>query len=402
MPPESAFVFDAVRTPRGKGRRDGALHEFKPVTLLAGLLKEVRVRNALESDAVGDVVMGVVNPLGEQGSVVARTAAQLAGYGEDVCGLQVNRFCASGLEAISIAAHRVAAGGDGLIVAGGVESMSRVPMGSDGGPWLEDPETAFATCFVPQGISADLIATFGGYSRQRLDAYALQSHARAAQARREGAFASIVPFRDAVGLPVLTHDELIREPADAAALARLEPSFASLGAAGFDDVALARYSALRRVEHLHTPGNSSGIADGASAVLIGTAAAGRRHGLKARARIVATALAGTDPTLMLTGPAPATRKLLQMTGLAPADIDLYEVNEAFAAVVLRFLEELGVPEDRVNVNGGAIAMGHPLGATGGILLATLLDELERRDARRGIVTLCAGGGMGIATLIERI
>ncbi|WP_048440300.1 acetyl-CoA C-acetyltransferase [Caenimonas sp. SL110] len=401
MPPEAAFIFDAIRTPRGRGRRDGSLHEFKPVALLTGLLHSLRERNGLEANAVGDVVMGVVNPLGEQGSVLPKTAAQLAGLGLDVCGLQVNRFCASGLEAISIAANRAAVGGQALTIAGGVESMSRVAMGSDGGPWLEDPETAFATAFVPQGISADLIATIGGYTRQQLDAFALRSHERAARARREGAFTSIVPFHDNVGLAVLAQDELIREGADPAAMARLEPSFSGLGAAGFDDVALTRYPELRRVEHLHTPGNSSGIADGASAVLVGSAEAGRRHGLKPRARIVATVVAGTDPTLMLTGPGPATRKLLEQTGLTAKDIDLFEVNEAFAAVVLRFMDELGVSDDRVNVNGGAIAMGHPLGATGGVLVGMLLDELERRDARRGIVTLCAGGGMGIATLIER-
>ncbi|MCW5668694.1 MAG: acetyl-CoA C-acetyltransferase [Hydrogenophaga sp.] len=402
MPAESALIYDTIRTPRGKGRRDGALHEFKPVNILTGLLRTVRERNGLGANAVGDVVMGVVNPLGEQGSVVAKTAAQLAGLGQDVCGLQVNRFCASGLEAIAIAADRAVAGHHDLTIAGGVESMSRVPMGSDGGPWLEDPETAFATHFVPQGISADLIASLGGYSRQQVDAYAMQSHERASRAWREAAFTSIVPFHDAVGLPVLSRDELVRERVDPSAMAGLTPSFAAQGAVGFDDIALSRYPSLRRVDHVHTPGNSSGIADGASAVLIGSAEAGRRHGLKPRARIVATALAGTDPTLMLTGPGPATQKLLRLTGLAPEDIDLYEVNEAFAAVVLRFMEDLGVSDDRVNVNGGAIAMGHPLGATGGMLLGTLLDELERRDAKRGIVTLCAGGGMGIATLIERI
>jgi acetyl-CoA C-acetyltransferase len=402
MPPEAAFIYDAVRTPRGKGKRDGALHEFKPVTLLTGLLKAIEQRNALDTAAVDDVVMGVVNPLGEQGSVIAKSAAQLAGWNADVCGLQVNRFCASGLEAVSIAANRVAGGTQGFIVAGGVESMSRVPMGSDGGPWVEDPETAFVTDFIPQGISADLIANVAGHSRQALDGFAVASHQKAAAAQRDGAFRSIVPVSDGVGLPVLAHDELVRPKTDAAALARLDASFAGLGTLGFDDVALRRYPSLRRIEHLHTPGNSSAIADAASAILIGGAAAGARLGLKPRARIVATALAGTDPTIMLTGPAPATMKLLKAAGLTLEDIDLFEVNEAFAAVVLRFMEELGVPADKVNVNGGAIAMGHPLGATGGILIATLLDELERRDAKRGIVTLCAGGGMGIATLIERV
>ncbi|TDU24200.1 acetyl-CoA C-acetyltransferase [Panacagrimonas perspica] len=402
MPSENAYIFDAIRTPRGRGRRDGALHEFKPVTILASLLRSLQQRNGFDTGAVSDVVMGVVTPLGEQGGVIPKSAAQLAGWDESVCGLQVNRFCASGLEAINIAAQRVMAGAPELMVAGGVESMSRVAMGSDGGPWQEDPETAFKVGSVPQGISADLIASVDGYSRHQLDEWAVRSHERAAKAGHDGAFKSLIPFQDGVGLPVLARDELVRANCTSQALAKLEPSFVKMGAAGFDDIAVSRFPAVRRVEHVHTAGNSSGIADGASAVLIGSRAAGEKQGLRPRARIAATAVVCTDPTLMLTGPAPATRKLLAQAGLSIADVDLFECNEAFAVVVLRYIKELGLDEGRVNVNGGAIAMGHPLGATGGVLVSMLLDELERRDRRRGVVTLCAGGGMGIATLIERV
>lgn len=396
-----AYIYDAIRTPRGKGKRDGALHEVKPIALLAGLLQHLQQRHDLPTRQVDDVVMGVVNPLGEQGSVLPKTAAQVAGWDTNVCGMQINRFCASGLEAVAVAATRVLSGWENLIVAGGVESMSRVPMGSDGGPWFEDPETVMKTRFVPQGISADLIATLGGYSRRDLDAFAVRSHERAALAQQNGWFTSMVPSVDTLGLPLLDHDELVRPGTDAATLGRLEPSFAGLGALGYDDLALGAYPQLKSIDHLHTPGNSSGLADAASAVLVGNEQAGQALGLKPRARIVASVLTGTEPTIMLTGPAPATRKLLDIAGLEVQDIDLFEVNEAFAAVVLRFMDELGVPEDKVNVNGGAIAMGHPLGATGGILIVTLLDELERRGLQRGIVTLCAGGGMGIAMLIDR-
>lgn len=396
-----AYIYDAVRTPRGKGKRDGALHEIKPITLLAKLLKQLQLRNDIDSKQIDDVVMGVVNPIGEQGSVIAKTAAMMAGWDARVCGLQINRFCASGLDAVNIAATRVIAGWENLIVAGGVESLSRVPMGSDGGAWSEDPETVLNTRFVPQGVSADLIATLSGYTRNDLDAYALRSHQKAAIAHRERAFLSMLPVVDDLGLTLLDRDELVRENANMAALAKLEPSFAAIGDIGFDAIALSRYPQISRIEHFHTAANSSGIADAASAILVGNERAGNALGLKPRARIVASVVVGTEPTIMLTGPAPATRKLLDQVGLTVDDIDLFEVNEAFAAVVLRFMDELKVPESKVNVNGGSIAMGHPLGATGSILLSSLLDELERRNLHRGIVTLCAGGGMGIATLIER-
>ncbi len=400
---EVAFIYDAVRTPRGRGKADGSLYEVKPVRLLSTVLDALAGRNDLDTAAVDDVIMGVVNPLGEQGSVVAKTAASLSGWHERVGGLQLNRFCASGLEAINIAAAKVVAGQADLIVAGGLESMSRVPMGSDGGPWLEDPEVSIETRFVPQGISADLIATLGGFTRAAVDAYAAESQRRAAAARSAGRFSrSLVPVTDANALPILEEDELVRPGTTAEGLAALKPSFRKTGEAGFEAIALRAYPEVERLSYVHTPGNSSGIADAAAAVLIGNEAAGRAAGLKPRARIVGGLTLSTEPTIMLTGPAPATAKLLGRHGLTPDDIDLFECNEAFAAVVLRFMSELGVPHDKVNVNGGAIALGHPLGATGGVLVGTLLDELERRDLRRGIVTLCAGGGMGIATLVERV
>ena len=398
-----AMIFDAVRTPRGKGKKDGSLHEVKPIDLLAGLLTRLQRRVGFDPAQLDDVVMGVVSPVGEQGSVIAKTAALKAGWDFRCAGMQINRFCASGLEAVNIAAQKVASGWEDLVVAGGVESMSRVPIGSDGGAWAQDPATHFATGFVPQGIGADLIATLGGWDRDDVDRYALSSQQRAAKAQAEGRFdRSVVAVEDELGLTVLERDEFIKPRTTLEGLAQLKPAFDGLGAMGFDAVALARYPQVERIRHVHTAGNSSGIVDGAAAVLIGSEAKGRELGLAPRGRIVATALSGADPTIMLTGPMPATRKALAKAGLKLNDIDLFEVNEAFAAVPLRFMAELGVPHEKVNVNGGAIALGHPLGATGAMLLGTLLDELERRSLKLGLVTLCVGGGMGIATIIERV
>jgi len=398
-----ALIFDAIRTPRGKGKADGRLHEVKPVDLLAGVLTELQRRNRFDTAAVDDVVMGVVSPVGEQGSVIAKVAALKAGWDFRASGVQINRFCASGLEAVNMAAQKVRSGWEDLVVAGGVESMSRVPIGSDGGAWAQDPQTNSATLFVPQGIGADLIATLAGFGRDDVDAYALSSQQRAAQARAAGWFAaSVVPVRDTLGQVILAEDEFIKPQTTLAGLAALKPAFQALGEMGFDDVALQRYPQVERIAHVHHAGNSSGIVDGAAAMLIGSEAAGRSHGLKPRARIVATALSGDDPTIMLTGPMPAARKALAKAGLQIEQIDLFEVNEAFAAVPMRFMKEMGVPHEKVNVNGGAIALGHPLGATGAMILGTLLDELERRQLRRGLATLCVGGGMGIATIIERI
>ena len=398
-----AMIFDAVRTPRGKGKKDGSLHEVKPVDLLAGLLVKLQKRLGFDPAALDDVVMGVVSPIGEQGSVIAKTAALKAGWDFRVAGMQINRFCASGLEAVNLAAQKVASGWEDLVVAGGVESMSRVAIGSDGGAWAQDPATNFATGFVPQGIGADLIATLGGWGRDDVDRYALTSQQRAAAAQAEGRFdRSVIAVDDEIGLPVLERDEFLKPRTTLEGLAQLKPAFAEMGAMGFDAVALARYPQVERIAHVHTAGNASGIVDGAAAVLIGREAKGRELGLMPRGRIVATALSGADPTIMLTGPMPATRKALAKAGLTVDDIDLFEVNEAFAAVPMRFMREMGVPHEKVNVNGGAIALGHPLGATGAMLLGTLLDELERRQLKRGLITLCVGGGMGIATIIERI
>ncbi|RZU51374.1 acetyl-CoA C-acetyltransferase [Krasilnikovia cinnamomea] len=397
-----ALIFDAVRTPRGKGKR-GALHGVKPVTLAAGMLRALAERNDLDTSAVDDVVLGVVSPVGEQGADIARTAVLVADWDIRPAGVQLNRFCASGLEAVNVAAAKVAAGFEDLVVAGGVESMSRVPMGSDGGAWITDPATSFATHFVPQGVSADLIATLAGFSRTDVDAVAVRSHARATEAREKGYFArSIVPVTDQNGLLVLAEDETIRPGTTVETLAGLKPSFATPGGLGYDAIAIDRYPEVERIDHVHTAGNSSQIVDGAAAMLIGSERAGRALGLVPRARIVTTAAVGTEPTIMLTGPVPATRKALDRAGLTTADIDLYEINEAFAGVVLRFQRDLDLPDEKVNVNGGAIALGHPLGATGCMILGTLLDELERRDLRRGLATLCVGGGMGVATIIERI
>jgi acetyl-CoA C-acetyltransferase len=400
-----AFVYDHIRTPRGKGKAVGSLHEVKPVDLMVGLLDEIRTRNpGLDPHRIDDVVLGVVSPIGEQGGDIAKTAALAAGYPETVSGVQLNRFCASGLEAVNQAAGRVRSGFEDLILAGGVESMSRVAMGSDGGAWAADPATALTTGFVPQGIGADLIATLAGWTREDVDAYAAESHHRAAKAWANGYFAdSVVPVTDRNGLPVLDHDELIRPDTSVEGLAALKPSFAQLGQdAGFDDVALEKYHWVPAIDHVHHAGNSSGIVDGAAIMAIGTEAIGQELGLTPRARIVSAAVSGADPTIMLTGPAPASRKALAKAGLEVGDIDLFEMNEAFAAVAMRFMQDLGISHEITNVNGGAISMGHPLGATGAMILGTLIDELQRRDLRRGLATLCVGGGMGIATVVELV
>jgi acetyl-CoA C-acetyltransferase len=400
-----AFVYDAIRTPRGRGKPGGGLHSVKPISLVIGLIDEMRRRfPGLDPAQIDDIVLGVVSPVGEQGADIAKTAALAAGLPDTVSGVQLNRFCASGLEAVNLAAQKVRSGWEQLVLAGGVESMSRVPMGSDGGPWAMDPETAYATGFAPQGIGADLIATLGGWTREDVDAYAVTSQARAAKAWANDLFArSIVPVTDLNGTVVLERDELVRPGTTLETLGALRPAFATIGAdGGFDAVALDRYHAVESINHVHTGGNSSGIVDGAALVVVGSAAAGERNGLSPRARIVSTALSGADPTIMLTGPAPATRKALAVAGLEASDIDLVEMNEAFAAVVMRFMADTGFSHEQVNVNGGAIAMGHPLGATGAMLVGTLLDELERRDLRYGLVTLCVGGGMGIATIMERL
>ena len=398
-----AFVFDAIRTPRGKGKKDGSLYEVKPVNLLAGLLNELQRRNDFDTAQVDDIVMGIVAPVGEQGSVLPKVAALKAGWDFQCAGVQLNRFCASGLEAVNMAAQKVRSGWEDLVVAGGVESMSRVPIGSDGGAWAMDPETNSKTLFVPQGIGADLIATMEGFSREDVDAYALESQKRATAARAEGRFAgSVVPVKDWLGQTILDEDEFIKPRTTMEGLASLKPAFDQMGAMGFDAVALQRYPQVERIQHVHHAGNSSGIVDGAAAILIGNEAAAKAHNLKPRARIVAVALSGADPTIMLTGPMPAARKALAKAGLTIDQIDLFEVNEAFAAVPMKFMKEMGVPHEKVNVNGGAIAMGHPLGATGAMILNTLIDELHRRQLRYGLATLCVGGGMGIATIVERI
>ena len=398
-----ALIFDALRTPRGKGKADGALHSVKPVNLVAGLLTALQQRTALDTSQVDDVVLGCVTPIGDQGSDIAKTAAQVADWDVSVAGVQINRFCASGLEAVNLGAMKVRSGFEDLVVVGGVESMSRVPMGSDGGAWALDPATNLHSHFTPQGVGADLIATLEGFSRQDVDAYALHSQQKAARARADGSFnKSLVPVQDQNGIILLDHDEFIRADSTLEGLGKLKPSFDMMGQMGFDATALRVYSHVERINHVHTPGNSSGIVDGAALMLIGSEAKGRALGLQPRARIVATAVTSTDPTIMLTGPAPATRKALAKAGLRVEDIDLFEVNEAFASVVLKFIKDMAVDPDKVNVNGGSIAMGHPLGATGCAILGTLLDELETRRLRYGLATLCVGGGMGIATIIERL
>ncbi|KAB0494686.1 acetyl-CoA C-acetyltransferase [Pseudomonas vancouverensis] len=398
-----ALIFDALRTPRGKGKADGALHSVKPVNLVAGLLSALQQRTDLDTSQVDDVVLGCVTPIGDQGSDIAKTAAMVADWDISVAGVQINRFCASGLEAVNLGAMKVRSGFEDLVVVGGVESMSRVPMGSDGGAWALDPETNMHSQFTPQGVGADLIATLEGFSRADVDAFALHSQQKAARARADGSFnKSLVPVQDQNGIILLDHDEFIRAESTLEGLGKLKPSFEMIGQMGFDATALRVYSHVERINHVHTPGNSSGIVDGAALMLIGSEAKGRALGLQPRARIVATAVTSTDPTIMLTGPAPATRKALAKAGLRVEDIDLFEVNEAFASVVLKFIKDMAVDPARVNVNGGSIAMGHPLGATGCAILGTLLDELEARHLRYGLATLCVGGGMGIATIIERL
>ena len=400
---QEAYIYAAIRTPRGKGRANGALHGVTPIQLLQTLLKTLRQRCLPETALVDDLMVGCVTPVGEQGANLARTALLAAGWDEGVPGIQVNRFCASGLETVNLAAAKVRAGWADLIVAGGVESMSRVPIGADGGALMDDPIISQQIGFVPQGIGADLIATLEGFSRQDVDGYALLSQQRAAHAAAQGYFKSLIPVTNEAGQVLLAHDEHMRPKTTLEGLATLNPAFQAMGEARYDTIALAKYPTITAINHVHTAGNASGIVDGAALVLIGSKEAGGRLGLRPRARIVATALVGTEPTIMLTGPAPATRKALRLAGMTLDDIDLFEVNEAFAAVVLKFMRDMAlVEEDRVNVNGGAIALGHPLGATGAMLLGTALDELERRDQSTALITLCAGGGMGIATIIERV
>ena len=398
-----AYVFDAVRTPRGKGKKDGALHSVKPVNLVAGLLRALQQRNALDTRQVDDIVLGCVTPVGDQGADIAKTAPMVADWDVSVSGVQLNRFCASGLEAVNMGAMKVRSGFEDLVVVGGVESMSRIPMGSDGGAWAMDPATNMLTNFVPQGVGADLIATLEGFSREDVDAFALRSQQKAARASADGSFdKTLIPVADQNGIVLLDHDEFIRGDSTMEGLGKLKASFEMMGQMGFDATALRKYSHVEKINHVHTPGNSSGIVDGSALMLIGSEAKGKELGLKPRARIVATAVTSTDPTIMLTGPAPAARKALSKAGLQISDIDLFEVNEAFASVVLKFIKDMGIDAARVNVNGGSIAMGHPLGATGCAILGTLLDELEVRQQRYGLATLCVGGGMGIATILERL
>ncbi|QLL06733.1 acetyl-CoA C-acetyltransferase [Mycobacterium vicinigordonae] len=401
---EEAFIYEAIRTPRGK-QKNGSLTEVKPLDLVVGLIDELRRRNPdLDENLISDIVLGVVSPVGDQGGDIARTAVLAAKMPDTVGGVQLNRFCASGLEAVNIGAQKVRSGWDDLVIAGGVESMSRVPMGSDGGAMMADPATSYDAYIVPQGIGADLIATIEGFSRDDVDAYALRSQSKAAEAWSGGYFAkSVVPVRDMNGLVILDHDEHMRPDTTAEGLGKLKPAFEGLAAmAGFDDVARQRYHWVEKINHVHTGGNSSGIVDGAALVLIGSEAAGKSQGLTPRARVVATATTGADATIMLTGPTPATQKALDRAGLTVDDIDLFELNEAFASVVLKFQKDLRIPDEKLNVNGGAIAMGHPLGATGAMITGTMVDELERRNARRALITLCVGGGMGVATIIERV
>jgi acetyl-CoA C-acetyltransferase len=398
-----AYIFDAVRTPRSKGKQGGTLNEVKPIRLLAGLLEGLQQRHDLDTARVDDVVMGCVAPVLEQGSCIAKAAAQSAGWDESVPGVQLDRFCASGLEAVNMAAAKVGSGHEDLVVAGGLESMSRVPIGSSGGPMFADPEFVLDQNSVPQGIGADLIATLDGYSREDVDAFAVESQRRAAHARDNGWFdRSVMPVRDVNGAIVLERDDFIKPGTDMQTLGSLKPSFAQMGALGMDDMAIAKYPQVTRINHVHTPGNSSGIVDGASAVMVGSEQAGRDLGLEPRGRIVATAVLATDPVIMLTGPGPAAKKCLAKAGLTRDDIDIWEINEAFASVALRYMRDLDIDHEITNVCGGAIAMGHPLGATGGALVSTVLDELERRGAKRAMISLCVGGGMGISTLIERV
>jgi acetyl-CoA C-acetyltransferase len=398
-----AYIFDAVRTPRGKGKKDGSLHEITALSLATQVLENLRDRNGLDTSYVDDVVLGCVAPVGEQGSDIARTAVLTADYAESVAGVQINRFCASGLEAVNMAAAKVASGEAQLTIGGGVESMSRVPMGSDGGAWPTDPSSAFKTYFAPQGVSADLIATLYGFSRDDVDAYAVESQKRAAASWADGRFKkSVISVKDQLGLTILDHDETVRGNTTMQTLASLNASFQGMGDMAFDAVVQQRYPQVEKVNHVHHAGNSSGIVDGAAGVLIGTKEMGEALGLKARARIKGAASIGSEPSIMLTGPSLVTEKLLKKLKMEVSDIDLYELNEAFAAVVLRMMQALNIPHDKMNVNGGAIAMGHPLGATGAMILGTMMDELERSDKETALITLCVGAGMGTATVIERV
>lgn len=398
-----AYIYDAVRTPRGKGKKDGSLHEITGLSLASQVLEALRDRNQLDTSKVDDVVLGCVTPVGELGADIARTAVLAAGWSQETAGVQINRFCASGLEAVNMAAAKVKSGEAEFAVGGGVEVMSRVPMGSDMGAWPTDPSSAFPTYFVPQGVSADMIATKYGFSRDDVDAYAVESHKRSARSWAEGRFSkSVVAVKDQLGLVRLDHDETIRPNTDMQTLGGLNPSFAMMGEMAFDAVINQRYPEVERVKHVHTPGNSSGIVDGAAGVLIGSLEAGQALGLKPRARIKGAASIGSEPSIMLTGPEYVSRKLLNRLGMTTADIDLWELNEAFAAVVLRYMQAMDIPHDKINVCGGAIAMGHPLGATGAMITSVVLDELERSDKSTALVTLCIGGGMGTATVIERV
>ncbi len=399
-----AYIYDAVRSPRGKGKKDGSLHEITALALSTQVMQAIKERSNLPADSVEDIAFGVVSPVGEQGSVITRTAAMMSGFAETTAGIQVNRFCGSGLEGVNIAAAKVKAGECMMTMGGGVEAMSRVPMGSDGGAWPTDPQSAMDTYFVPQGISADLIATKYGFSRDDVDAYAVESHKRATKSWNEGRFdKSILPIKDVIGLPVLERDETIRPDTNMQSLGALNPSFAMMGQSfGFDNVAQQRYPEIEEINHVHHAGNSSGIVDGAAAVLIGNEAAGKKFDIKPRARIVSMASIGSEPTIMLTGPELAAQKALKNAGMTAADIDIWELNEAFAAVVLRFMQAMDVDHADMNVNGGAIAMGHPLGATGAMILGTMVDELERANKQTALITLCIGAGMGIATIIERV
>ncbi|TDB59836.1 acetyl-CoA C-acetyltransferase [Arundinibacter roseus] len=399
-----AYIYDAVRTPRGRGKSDGSLHQVAPVQLLAQVLKHLRDRNSLDTRLVDDVIMGCVTPIGEQGADIARTAVMEAGYAESVAGVQLNRFCSSGLEAINMAAARIMSGQEDLIIAGGVECMSRVPMGSDGGALFMDPQIIATHKIVPQGISADLIATKCGYSRSDVDAYAAESYRRATEAQQENRFTrSLVPIQNpSSGVTILDYDEGVRPGTTVESLGKLNPAFEKIGQMGLDALALMKYPELTQIMHVHHAGNSSQIVDGAAGILIGTKEIGEKLGLKPRARIRGFSVIGTEPTLMLSGPVPATHKVLKRAGMSLNDIDLFEVNEAFAAIPMYFMDQLGVDSHKLNVNGGAIALGHPLGATGAIITATLLDELERRNLTTGLATLCIGGGMGVATVFERV
>jgi acetyl-CoA C-acetyltransferase len=399
-----AFIYDHVRTPRGRGKADGALHEVTALNLAAQTLAAIRDRNKLDPAQIDDVVLGCVDPVGEAGGDIARAAALVAGLGDGVPGIQINRFCASGLDAVNFAGAQIMSGQHQMTIGGGVESMSRVGIGAAGGAWPVDPSIAVATYFLPQGISADLIATKYGFSRDDVDSYAVESQKRAAKSWEEGRFKnSVMPVKDCNGLTILAKDEHMRPATTMQTLAQLQPSFVQMGEmAGFDAVAVQRYPDVEAVNHVHTPGNSSGIVDGAAAVLIGSKEAGKAAGLKPRARIKAFANIGSEPSIMLTGPIPVTEKVLKKAGMSTSDIDLFELNEAFASVVLRYMEALDIPHDKINVNGGAIAMGHPLGATGAMILGIVLDELERRGKSTALITLCIGAGMGTATIIERV